>query len=216
MLAVEGDGVKIHFKNDRERDYRAILMSKVSLEIAEEKSDPVLDNLPPFNGAAFVVAPKRVTFEECVERFSNIFPLGFQDPTYLEKERNYKWHAHERFSKELEAQARELLGTGDLETLTRIAVSVASINLLSPYEMMAFRDALNADPVAATKYFEALLELTEHGLDKSRFERLAKVVSDLPPEPGVADRQPICRAQRGAAHTRFARRARTYERVRRA
>lgn len=186
VLTVEGDVLKIHFKNDRGQDYRAILTSMISLEIADETTDPALDNLPPFNGKAFVAAPKRVTFEEGLERFSQIFPLGFQDTAYLEQERNYKWDAHERFETELGGRARQLLDNGDLETLTSAAVSIASINLLSPYEMMAFGDALVANRSAAKAYFEALLDLTEQGLDKTRFERLASAVSDLPSEPGRA------------------------------
>ena len=43
--------------------------------------------------------------EKCRRKFLRIFPDGFQDETYLDWERGYKWEAHLRWRKELDVQS---------------------------------------------------------------------------------------------------------------
>jgi hypothetical protein len=186
VLAVEGDVIKIRFKHDDQSDYRSLLLSKSHLQIAPEQSDPLLDNLPPFNGKTFEVPPKRVTFDAGLARFREFFPLGFQDPAYLSSERDYKWQAHERFERELGgSRVAALLEADDVESLGRAALSIASLNLLSPFEMMALKDGL-LDRRAAKRFFSTIFDLINGGPDKVLFERAASAASDLPAEPGRA------------------------------
>ena len=37
----------------------------------------------------------------CQRKFLEFFPGGFRDPYYLESEREYKWHSHERWERSL-------------------------------------------------------------------------------------------------------------------
>lgn len=186
VLVLDGDAMKIHFKDDHQSDYRTILLSKSNLQVADEQTDSLLDNLPPFNGKAFEVPPTRVTFDAGLKRFTEFFPLGFQDPAYLSSERDYKWHAHERYERELGGRhGVELLEADDVESLSRAALGIASLNLLSPFEMMALKDGL-LDRHAAKRFFGALFELINGGPDKTLFEKAASAASDLPAEPGRA------------------------------
>ena len=62
VLEVRGNVVKVYFKDDNEKDFRAISVDRVSLEVIPDQSDSVLDNLPPFLGDRFDVKAKKVTF----------------------------------------------------------------------------------------------------------------------------------------------------------
>jgi hypothetical protein len=59
--------------------------------------DSVLDNLPPLKeeGDKLVLAKERIVFTQAKTMFLGRFPQGFEDPDYMDKERNFKWEAHE-------------------------------------------------------------------------------------------------------------------------
>ncbi len=186
IVALDSNVAKIHFKNDQE-EYRAFSLARVRLEPAEIQSDVALDNLPPFLGDRFDVDPKRVSFYDGLSRFTKIFPLAFADSGYLERERNYKWDAHQRYEEELGGgRGERLLQEGAIVELSERASAIATMNLLSLFETLAFRDGLRANEGAARKYFEALFGLLREGPTKEPFERLARAVSDLPAEKGKA------------------------------
>jgi hypothetical protein len=114
------------------------------------------------------------------KRFREIFPGGFQDETYLEWEREYKWLAHERFV--------SLLGEDDLATLPaaeigRRAVEVyqkSKLNLLALYEWMALREAL-VDPAGAARFAPALRQVLHgEGDFGPRFERFVTALDAMP------------------------------------
>lgn len=88
VLAVTPNLLKVHFKDYGKADVVKIAKANVTLEIASEQSDPVLDNLPPFLGDRFDVKPPWVTFDHGVEHFMREFPVGFKDPDYLARERD--------------------------------------------------------------------------------------------------------------------------------
>jgi hypothetical protein len=198
VLEVRGNVVKVHFKGDNEKDYRAISVDRAPLEVVPDQSDPVLDNLPPFLGDRFDVKAKKVTFTDGEQRFKAIFPRGFHDPDYLGAEnirkktgeRNYKWEAHERYVEALgTGQGEQLLATGKLDELAERACMVVSkdLNLLSPFESMAFRDGLSGNAAAAERFFRALFEFISAEIPREDlFEPLADALLSLPVEEGKA------------------------------
>ena len=199
VLEVRGKTVTVHFKDDSEKDFRLIAIDRVPLKIVANQSDPVLDNLPPFLGDRFDVRSKKVSFTDAERRFKEIFPRGFLDPDYLGSgktgkdefgERNYKVAAHQRYVDQLgEGQAEELLGSGEVEELIERACRVVSkdINLLSPFEMMAFHDGLSGDRDAAERFFRACFAFIGAGSpNRERFQSLADAVTSLPVEEGKA------------------------------
>lgn len=188
ILTLDASVARVHFKNDVE-DFRAFSLEKVAFDVAEVQSDPVLDNLPPFLVDRFDVTNKRVTLDAGIARFTELFPLGFADGHYLQQERNYKWEAHQRFEQQLgDGRGERLLEEGAITELTNRALAIAShhMNLLSPFESMAFRDGLRADERAARGYFDALFALLREGPAKEPFAKLVRAVSDLPADEGKA------------------------------
>jgi hypothetical protein len=186
--------IKVYFKDNAKADFTTISLSHVTLEVMEDTPDPVLDNLPPFLGDRFDVKAPRVAIQDVEERFRQIFPLGFNDPKYLGKgehgERDYKWVAHEKYAEALGGgQGEELLAAGKIDELSERTHDVVSkkLNLLSPYEVMAFRDGLAADPSVTQRFFSALLEFIAAGIPREElFAPLAEALLALPVEEGKA------------------------------
>jgi hypothetical protein len=118
----------------------------------------------------------------CRARFLRFFPGGFNDETYLDWERDYKWDAHERFCKVLRRGAlRSLLDAGDYMAVAKHATTIESrTNLLFSFEKMALRDAVKSRE-GARAFAEGLYEwLHGRGTEKARFERWVEVVASLP------------------------------------
>lgn len=121
---------------------------------------------------------------EAKRRFREIFPRAFRDETYVDWERDYKWHAHELW--------RETLGKKDFERLLAArayaevgdrAIAVyqqPKLNLLALYEWMALRDALK-DPAGAARFAPALYDLV-HGTGPfaPRFDHFVAELDALP------------------------------------
>lgn len=152
-------------EQDRRRARRLDAKSKF-LERAQIDSDPVLDNLPPFvrEGDDLLLEHDRMTLAMAKKKFFDTFPGGFDDEEYLggksSGERRYKLAAHARFIETLGGgQLEQLLAEGDVvEAASRALAVVKATNLLSPYEMVAFTDALGDKP-AAGGYLKALAKL---------------------------------------------------------
>src|SRR5579885_722851 len=68
----------------------------------------------------------------CRRKFLRFFPGGFRDPKYFAWERDYKWHAHERWQAALErSKFRSLLRDRRFAEIAAAAVSIeARTNLL--------------------------------------------------------------------------------------
>lgn len=120
--------------------------------------------------------------EGCRRKFLKFFPAGFRDETYLSWEREYKWTAHERWVRDLNApRMRALMKAGDYIELARRAVTIESrTNLLFSFEKMALRDAVRT-PDGARAFSEGLYDFL-HGRagDETRFTRWAEAVGGLP------------------------------------
>ncbi len=198
VLAVHDDKISVYFKDDSQ-DVRRISVDHVALEVVEGHIDSLLDNLPPFLGDRFDVKAKKVTFAEGRKRFEEIFPRGFCDPAYLGSgrvgkhefgERHYKWSAHERCVEALgSGRGEKLFADGKLDELVERACTVVSkdLNLLSPFENMAFRDGLSGDSAAAERFFQTLFAFIAAGIPRQEsFEPFSDALMSLPVEEGKA------------------------------
>src|SRR5947209_18496363 len=89
ILAIDGSKIKIYFRDlpgdSPENAVRTIDVRFVTLNCADNQSDPLLDNLPPYVDGKFSRSPKkRVTLDEGIEQFRKHFPLFFEDPAYID------------------------------------------------------------------------------------------------------------------------------------
>jgi hypothetical protein len=115
-------------------------------------------------------------------KFLKLFPDGFQDQTYLDWERNYKWEAHEAWEERLSDDlflAR--LDQGDFTGIAADAIRIESrTNLLSSFERMALRDAIRP-PEGSERFARGLYHwLYGPGEDQDRFEQWVGAVESLP------------------------------------
>jgi hypothetical protein len=162
-------------------------ISKVTLIRIQGMNDLTLSNLPAFrNGRFEIEPPKRVTFGDGLAKFQSHFPAFFNDVRYVgdlkEGERAYKWEAHELYQATLgNGQIEDLLASGDVATArTRLLGVESRVNLLSTFEKVAFRNALQDDNILR-QYLTALSALlSEEGLTKETCERYLAAVYDLP------------------------------------
>lgn len=118
----------------------------------------------------------------CRRTFLRFFPGGFEDKTYLDWERNYKWEAHQRWEEALGRSAfRGLLDAKRFSEIAARAVQIESrTNLLFSFEKMALRDAVKS-PGGARLFSEGLFEfLYGRGGDERRFENWCLAVAELP------------------------------------
>ena len=118
----------------------------------------------------------------CRSKFLRFFPKGFQDETYCDWERDYKWEAHEKFCASLRRSSlRSLLDAGDYEAVAKHAITIeARTNLLFSFEKMALRDAVKTRQ-GAQAFAQGLHEwLYGKGSDQERFEQWVDVVAGLP------------------------------------
>jgi hypothetical protein len=114
--------------------------------------------------------------------FLRFFPGGFDDETYAEWERDYKWAAHERWEETLDrTRFRALLADGAFDEIAAAAVRIESrTNLLFSFEKMALRDAIRTT-AGARAFAEGLHDfLWGSGGDETRFARWCDVVAGLP------------------------------------
>jgi hypothetical protein len=120
--------------------------------------------------------------EKCRRKFLKVFPGGFDDETYLDWERNYKWQAHQQWEAALNQSAfRALLRAEAYAEIAAHAVRIESrTNLLFSFEKMALRDALRP-PEGARAFGDGLYDfLFGGGGDEVRFNRWCDIVAGLP------------------------------------
>jgi hypothetical protein len=145
--------------------------------------------LPPFTDGRFKSETKPVTFDQAVKSFVHRYPLRFEDPKYLENERDYKWDAHTYLAIELAPWiSGSAAVTSDIARLTEIGICGAAVkvNLLSPYEQMARREGLK-DESAARTFFVRLFDLLKApSPDDIHFAPYIHAVQSLPAEVGRA------------------------------
>jgi hypothetical protein len=114
--------------------------------------------------------------------FLRNFPDHFQDETYLDWERDYKWKAHQQWEAVLSrSRFRSLLREGKYQEIAQHAVRIESrTNLLFSFEKMALRDAVKSregSRIFATGLYDFLYG---PGAAQQRFERWVGTISRLP------------------------------------
>ncbi|HEV8215726.1 MAG TPA: hypothetical protein VGP95_07830 [Gemmatimonadaceae bacterium] len=120
--------------------------------------------------------------QRCRRKFLRFFPDGYQDETYIDWERDYKWAAHERWMKELDPGTfKRLVAEEEYDEIARRAVTIESrTNLLFSFEKMALRDAVRPSNGARSFALGLFDFLHGRGGDETRFERWCEVVAELP------------------------------------
>lgn len=115
-------------------------------------------------------------------KFLRYYPKGFFDKDYLDLERGYKWHAHQRWNAALGQKSfRRLLKSNEFREIAALTVGIESrTNLLFSFEKMALRDAVK--PLNGAKAFATGLFQFLHGDAplKDRFEEWCDIVAALP------------------------------------
>jgi hypothetical protein len=137
---------------------------------------------------------------DAVARFTEAFPLAFEDPAYrsAEKGRGARaalWRrAHLAFAEALgDGRGEALLAAGDLAGLAKRASDVERIvrTLHREADRSAFDEGLR-DPAAARAFFAALLDLVAAAApDGPRFDALAAAVAGLAPGAPPESRWPV-------------------------
>ena len=118
----------------------------------------------------------------CRRKFLRFFPGGFQDETYIDWERGYKWKAHEQWQDLLnEDELSSLLAGGRAGEIAARAVRIESrTNLLFSFEKMALRDAVKS-PAGARTFAEGLNDFLHGGASpEQRFTRWIETIQSLP------------------------------------
>jgi len=117
-------------------------------------------------------------------KFLRFFPGGFEDPTYLDWERDYKWETHLRWEEALDRRTfQQLLRAGDFTSIAASALRVeqrSRHSMIFSFEKMALRDAVRTQS-GAQAFAEGLFELL-HGTGgmQHRFEQWIETVASLP------------------------------------
>ena len=126
--------------------------------------------------------PENAKALRCRRHFLKYFPDGYEDETYIDWERDYKWAAHERWMASLApSKFRAMLAEERFAEVAQLAVGIESrTNLLFSFEKMALRDAVKS-PEGARMFATGLHELLHgRGGEQSRFERWIETVGELP------------------------------------
>ena len=190
-----GPGKVVHVRNGTAfvffREYvehrRALKFKVDQLRLAEDQSDPILDNLPPFveKNGEFLLPSDRITFDMAVAKFLEVYPGGFYDPIYESPgkagERGYKVAACDRYEQVLgNGKGEALLAAGRVGDLVACTKKIEGpLNLLAVQEKSAFKEGLE-DLDAARRFFQALFPAIIGGPNAETFNRLVDAVAALP------------------------------------
>src|SRR4051812_10630654 len=122
--------------------------------------------------------------ERCRRKFLRFFPDGFQDETYLEWERDYKWAVHEHWNEALNRdEFRRLLDARRFGEIAARAIRVeqkSQHSMIFSFEKMALRDAVKSCAGAAAFAAGLYDYLHGRGSDEIPFTKWCKAVAALP------------------------------------
>src|SRR5687767_4477199 len=121
---------------------------------------------------------------KCRRKFLRFFPGGFQDETYLDWERGYKWATHKRWVAALDkAEYGRLLRAGEYRDIAARAVRVeqqSRHSMIFSFEKMALRDAVKSS-AGAERFARGLFDyLYGAGSAEDRFAAWVDAVASLP------------------------------------
>jgi hypothetical protein len=131
-----------------------------------------------------MVTTRRSGLARCRRRFLKFFPGGFQDDTYRDWERDYKWATHKRWVAALgRLEFHRLLSVEDYREIATRAARVeqqSRHSMIFSFEKMALRDAVSTAR-GARLFAEGLYDLLHGRATLSRrFERWTATVAKLP------------------------------------
>lgn len=191
-LAIGGGGnVTLYFRDLEEKKpndaVKTISTKVIGLEIADEQTDFMLDNLPVFDNGKFKGLRKpRLSVDQAVQAFIDKQPAAFENPKYIEEQRTPKLKAHEMWVDSLgEGQGAELLNDGNLaEVKKRLLKIDAKLDLLSSQEKAILKRGLKNDE--AEQFLSALMAVSaDPEADQSTYQKLIDSVDLLmEKEPG--------------------------------
>ncbi len=136
---------------------------------------------------------------DAVARFTEAFPLAFEDPTYVapekgRRDRAARWRrAHAAFAAAFaEGQGERLLAAGDVAELVERAAKIERIvaTIVRDVAKMPF-EAAREHPALARGFFAALFDLLSAAPDRSGFDTLAASVRALAPGRSPESAWPI-------------------------
>lgn len=121
---------------------------------------------------------------KCRRKFLKFFPGGFQDETYLDWERDYKWATHRRWAAALgRSEFGRQLKAGEYGEIAARAVRVeqqSRHSMIHSFEKMALRDAVKS-PDGADQFARGLFDyLHGTGSAEARFSSWVETVASLP------------------------------------
>lgn len=192
VLKIRGGKIYVFFRNQPSQEALVFKLDNNQLTTAAVQSDPVLDNLPPFeqpNGSLKLPGKsKRWTLQRTIDVFHGEYPLAFNDPAYLKDkgERKDKWAAHELYIASLAGgQGQKLLAEGNVSEVThRVLAVVSKAKMFGSFETMAINDALQ-NQQAAHQFYTALFALLDSPvITEEVYQPYIDSVLDLPQEAG--------------------------------
>jgi hypothetical protein len=125
--------------------------------------------------------------------FRRLFPDGFRDDSYIERERRYKLRAHQTWSAELGRDIyTELIDAQRFEEIgLRLLKVYRGLNLLGTFESMSLHDALKTEAGArliGTAVFESVYGDVP---PEARFNELSKAFASVPMTRGKLTTWPL-------------------------
>lgn len=203
-LAIGGGGnVTLYFRDLEEKKpndaVKTISTKVIGLEIADDQTDFMLDNLPVFDNGKFKGLRKpRLSLDQAVQAFIDKQPAAFENPKYVEDQRQPKLKAHEMWMEHLgNGQGSELLDGGDIaEAKKRLLKIDAKLDLLSSPEKAILKRGLKNDE--AEQFLRALMAVSADAeADQSTYQKLIDAV-DL-----VMEKEPGSRSTNWSILTQF-------------
>ncbi len=167
--------VRVFFVGAGEKTLRLdyVALTKVEGEAAQSA---MLDNLKTTKKSR---SPKYQSLPLLIETFLRVFPDGFFGAEYFERERNYKFVAHELMLRLLGKDVfHELLSENNHREVCKRALQVVNkTNLLSQFEIMSLRDGIATNEQLFSETLFHLL-YSEGDLQK-RFESFSDCLLEL-------------------------------------
>ncbi|MBW2712981.1 MAG: DUF3553 domain-containing protein, partial [Deltaproteobacteria bacterium] len=158
---------------------RVISFKHVALERVEgtEAEHLLLDNLLVSDKPDF----QYITFDEALEKFTNRFPAGFDDPRFLEEERAPKLSIHEKFKETLSQEAFHQMIEDEKysDVIDAILKIVKETDLIYPNEKATLRKGLKIEGMHElfARHLYGLLYGDDE--EKARFDLFSKTLGQM-------------------------------------
>ena len=167
----------LEFPEDPKRFSKSTASQMLKVIYGEEAKSLRLDNLRiTFKNDA----PNYKNLLESINTFKHTYKLGFDDPVYLDSERNYKIDAHNQAHKLLgESTYKELLDEGDSEEICKRVLKIIGqkSNFLHSIEMIKLNDAMKDNPEAQDLFAKTIYSyLYGAGSDEEKFDLLSNIL----------------------------------------